>query len=84
MIEPNLRGELGLMVSPLLPMDRFLRSARCKRSLNMHCKEIMSHNVQWILSRETVTGAAKLMAFHNVGFLPVCSPDGRPNWAQSS
>ena len=44
----------------------------------MHCNEIMSHNVQWILSRETVAGAARLMAFHNVGLLPVCSPDGKP------
>ena len=63
---------------PFLPLDRFLRNARLKRSLNMHCKEIMSHNVQWVLSRETVAGAAKLMAFHNVGLLPVCSPDGKP------
>ena len=44
----------------------------------MHCKEIMSHNVQWILPRETVASAAKLMAFHNLGLLPVCSPDGKP------
>ena len=44
----------------------------------MHCKEIMSHNVQWILPRETVANAAKLMAFHNLGLLPVCSPDGKP------
>ena len=44
----------------------------------MHCKETMSHNVQWILPRETVVNAAKLMAFHNLGLLPVCSPDGKP------
>ncbi len=44
----------------------------------MHCKEIMSHNVQWILPRETVAAAAKLMAFHNLGLLPVCSADGKP------
>ena len=44
----------------------------------MHCKEIMSRDVQWILPRETVAGAAKLMAFHNVGFLPVCTADGKP------
>ena len=44
----------------------------------MHCKEIMSHNVQWILPRETVASAAKLMAFHNLGLLPVCSSDGKP------
>jgi CBS domain-containing protein len=44
----------------------------------MHCKEIMSHNVQWILPRETVASAAKLMAFHNLGLLPVCNADGKP------
>jgi len=44
----------------------------------MQCKEIMSHNVQWILPRETVAAAAKLMAFNNLGLLPVCSADGKP------
>lgn len=44
----------------------------------MHCKEIMSHNVQWIESDETVAGAAKLMAFHNLGFLPICNSEGEP------
>jgi CBS domain-containing protein len=44
----------------------------------MHCKDIMSHNVQWIPPGETVAGAAKLMAFHNLGLLPICSPDGKP------
>jgi CBS domain-containing protein len=44
----------------------------------MQCKEIMSHNVQWIPPGETVAGAAKLMAFHNLGLLPICSPDGKP------
>jgi len=44
----------------------------------MHCKEIMSHNVQWILPGETVSAAAKLMAFHNLGLLPVCGADGKP------
>lgn len=44
----------------------------------MQCKEIMSHNVQWIPPGETVAGAAKLMAFHNLGLLPICSPDGTP------
>jgi signal-transduction protein with cAMP-binding, CBS, and nucleotidyltransferase domain len=38
----------------------------------------MSHNVQWVLPRESVAGAAKLMAFHNLGLLPVCNPDGKP------
>lgn len=44
----------------------------------MQCNEIMSHNVQWILPRETVATAAKLMAFNNLGLLPVCSGDGKP------
>jgi CBS domain-containing protein len=44
----------------------------------MHCKEIMSRDVPWILPGETVAGAAKLMAFHNLGMLPVCSGDGQP------
>jgi CBS domain-containing protein len=44
----------------------------------MHCKEVMSHNIQWILPGETVAGAAKMMAFHNLGLLPICSGDGKP------
>lgn len=44
----------------------------------MRCKEIMSHSVQWILPGETVAAAAKLMAFHNLGLLPICSSDGKP------
>ena len=44
----------------------------------MHCKEIMSHNVLWITPGETVAAAAKLMAFHNLGLLPVCGADGKP------
>ena len=44
----------------------------------MHCKEIMSHNVQWIPPGETVAAAAKLMAFHSLGLLPICTPDGKP------
>jgi CBS domain-containing protein len=44
----------------------------------MHCKDIMSHNVQWIPPGETVADAAKLMAFHNLGLLPICNPDGKP------
>jgi signal-transduction protein with cAMP-binding, CBS, and nucleotidyltransferase domain len=34
--------------------------------------------VQWVLPNETVARAAKLMAFHNLGLLPVCSADGTP------
>jgi CBS domain-containing protein len=44
----------------------------------MHCKEIMSHNVEWIPPGDTVASAAKLMAFHNLGLLPICTPDGKP------
>jgi len=44
----------------------------------MQCKEIMSHDVQWILPRETTVAAAKLMAFHDLGVLPVCTADGKP------
>ncbi len=44
----------------------------------MHCREIMSHDVQWILPGKSVAEAAKLMAFHNLGVLPVCSADGKP------
>jgi CBS domain-containing protein len=62
-----------------LAMERFLRDSRTyKENTFMHCKEIMSHNVQWILPRETVASAAKLMAFHRLGLLPVCSLDGKP------
>lgn len=44
----------------------------------MQCKEIMSRNIQWIPPSENVAAAAKLMAFHNLGLLPVCGPDGKP------
>jgi len=44
----------------------------------MQCDEIMSKDVQWILPEETVAAAAKLMAFHNLGFLPICEPGGEP------
>jgi CBS domain-containing protein len=45
----------------------------------MLCKEIMNRSVQWISSDETIAGAAKLMAFQNLGFLPICDPDGKPH-----
>lgn len=44
----------------------------------MQCKEIMSRDIPWILPRETVAAAAKLMAFHNIGLLSVCAPGGQP------
>jgi CBS domain-containing protein len=44
----------------------------------MQCQEIMSHEVQWIPPDEPVGRAAAQMAFHNLGFLPICNADGRP------
>jgi CBS domain-containing protein len=44
----------------------------------MRCEEIMSHEVQWIAPDESVARAAELMAFNSLGFLPICSADGRP------
>jgi CBS domain-containing protein len=44
----------------------------------MQCQKIMSRRVQWIAPDQTVAHAAELMAFHNLGFLPICSADGRP------
>ena len=43
----------------------------------MRCEEIMSQEVQWIRPDETVARIAKLMAFHNLGLLPVCNADGK-------
>jgi CBS domain-containing protein len=43
----------------------------------MRCEEIMSQDVQWIRGDETVARTAKLMAFHKLGLLPVCSADGK-------
>jgi CBS domain-containing protein len=43
----------------------------------MRCEEIMSQDVQWIRPDETVARTAKLMAFHNLGLLPVCNADGK-------
>jgi CBS domain-containing protein len=45
---------------------------------NMHCREIMSHDVERIPPDETVANAAKLMASQNLGLLPICGPDGKP------
>src|SRR5579862_451752 len=44
----------------------------------MRAEEIMTHEVQWIASDDSVVRAARLMAFHNVGLLPVCGADGKP------
>lgn len=44
----------------------------------MCCREIMSQDVQWVGPDDTAARAARLMAFNNLGFLPVCSDDGIP------
>jgi len=43
----------------------------------MKTQELMKEDLPWISPQETVTVAAELMAFHNVGVLPVCDADGR-------
>jgi CBS domain-containing protein len=43
----------------------------------MKLKEIMSQNVISIHPRESVAVAARLLAHHNIGALPVCSTDGK-------
>lgn len=43
----------------------------------MKLKEIMSQNVISIHPQESVAVAARLLAHHNIGVLPVCSSDGR-------
>lgn len=43
----------------------------------MKLKEIMSQNVIKIHPRESVAVAARLLANHNIGVLPVCEQDGK-------
>ena len=43
----------------------------------MKLREIMSQNVISIHPRESVAVAARLLAHHNIGALPVCSTDGK-------
>ena len=43
----------------------------------MKLKEIMSRNVISVHPKESVAVAARLLAHHNIGVLPVCSSDGR-------
>jgi CBS domain-containing protein len=38
----------------------------------MQCKEIMKHEVEFVVPGETVQKAAMTMRDHNIGFLPVC------------
>jgi CBS domain-containing protein len=44
----------------------------------MQCQKIMSRRAQWIAPEQTIAHATELMEFHNLGFLPICSADGRP------
>ena len=43
----------------------------------MTVRRVMSSNVVYLTPDDTVSRAAKLMARHNIGILPVCSKDGR-------
>ena len=43
----------------------------------MKTQDLMKEDLLWISPLETVATAAELMAFHNVGVLPVCDADGR-------
>ena len=43
----------------------------------MKLKDIMSQNVISIHPQESVAVAARLLAHHNIGVLPVCSTDGK-------
>jgi CBS domain-containing protein len=44
----------------------------------MRCEEVMTREVECLKSTETVTDAARRMSELDVGFLPVCRPDGAP------
>src|SRR5438093_6947896 len=43
----------------------------------MRCSELMKHEVATCLDSALVTEAAEVMRDRNVGFLPVCTTDGR-------
>jgi CBS domain-containing protein len=38
----------------------------------MHCKDIMSTNLEWLTEKDTIADAAKKMADTGLGFLPIC------------
>jgi CBS domain-containing protein len=48
------------------------------REEHMLCRDIMRHDVQWVLPDITVALAAKLMESYNLSLLPVCGADSRP------
>ncbi len=43
----------------------------------MRCEDLMRRPVEFALPGQSVTAAARKMRDANVGFLPVCDPDGR-------
>ncbi|HEY3821919.1 MAG TPA: CBS domain-containing protein [Polyangiaceae bacterium] len=43
----------------------------------MLCREVMKKDVTCIAENDTAWAAAKLMRDQNIGFLPVCSSDGK-------
>lgn len=48
-----------------------------KAGLEMTVRRIMNPNVVYLTPDDTATRAARLLARHNIGVLPVCSEDGR-------
>jgi CBS domain-containing protein len=46
--------------------------------MEMRCEEVMTRGVECLKSTDTVADAARRMSELDVGFLPVCRPDGTP------
>ena len=44
----------------------------------MDCSQVMKRNVRCVRPNDSVFDAATEMRTHNIGFLPVCAPDGTP------
>jgi len=44
----------------------------------MRCEEVMTREVECLKSTDTVADAGRRMSELDVGFLPVCRPDGAP------
>src|SRR5690349_9396327 len=44
----------------------------------MRCEEVMTREVECLKTTDTVSEAARRMSELDVGFLPVCRPDGAP------
>jgi len=44
----------------------------------MRCEEVMTREVECLKSTDTVAEAARRMSEVDVGFLPICRPDGAP------